>query len=77
MFWRVLQKILLSGVRWWKGKRPGSLNNLKEAVEFELATYVKERSMLENCRLLLLCDGVCRSACESSQGLDRQRQKVS
>lgn len=32
----------LSRVRWWKGERPGSLNKLNEAVEFELAAYVEE-----------------------------------
>lgn len=35
-------KILFSRVRWWKGKRPDSLNKLKEAVEFELPAYVEE-----------------------------------
>jgi len=42
MFWRVPQKIQLSGVSWWKGRRPDSLNKLKEAVELELAAYVRE-----------------------------------
>lgn len=38
---KYLQRLLLSSVR-WKGKRPDSLNKLKEAVEFELAAYVEE-----------------------------------
>lgn len=60
---------MLSRIR-WKGKRPDSLDKLKEAVEFELAAFVEEWNTQENCRLVLLCDGICRSVYKSRQCLE-------